>query len=739
MLSQLFDLNAPAAAVVLAAALVAGAYLFYRNSQLQTAIGQRANRDEVARLAEQRLQEMFDISPTGLLVTRLSDGQVLYVNPKLAALIGGTPQELVGRPAPNYYAHQTDREQLVSLLAKNGSVQDYELAIRRPDGERIWASFSANIHRYGGEEAIFASIIDISLRKDSESILIDATRTFRDLLESAPTAIIIAESASSQIIFANLHAANLLGLAQDELIGRAAQSLYRRPEQRQELVDALQQGKIIQDVELEFQRFDGQPLWMRVSARLTPYEGRQAVISTWEDITDRRQTEQRLRTSEKNHRLALEAAPFPLFIASAADHSLLLINRRAVQALFIGDQHKLDDALADDFMDAAVRAEVTQMLSGGEEITDREALVRPRTGARFWALVSARKIDFEGQPAFIFSFTDISEHKRNEREIAESRTTLRSMINASPIWMAMFDRSGYYLLVNRPFEVLIGRSAAKIEGRHYTEVLPAPLATRHATLINRCIEGEVVEFEGALDSEEFNPLATESVTTNVHGKYSPVIGKDGTVSGGVLAMIDITERHKAEEKLKAQFAEIHKLHQRLQEQVVRDPLTGLFNRRYLDETLDRELARARREGYPICVIMIDIDHFKRLNDTYGHQAGDEVLKALARLLTESMREGDMPCRYGGEEFTLVLPNATAPIARERAEEWRMRFEALATQFGRFELTSTISLGIAAYPEHGKTRDELIQAADEALYASKRAGRNTSRIHSTAEPSPEIPA
>ena len=717
---------------MLGAGAIAILLLMRRIHDMRKEITLIARREDDAVTSEARLHELFDLSPTGLIVTRLSDGEVLYINPKLAKLLGGVPKDYLGKSAPDYYAHANDREQLLALLKKNGLVQDYELTLRHPSGEPIWASLSANIHHFGNEPAVYSFIIDISLRKDSEGVLIDATRSFRDLLQSAPAAILIADTESGKILFANQHAADLTGLELDALIGQSATSLYVNPEDRTRIIADLKKGLPVQNIEKEFRHFNGSPMWMRVSARLSMYEGKEALISIWDDITDRRQAEHDLRKSEKNHRLALTAAPFPLLIASSENRSILLLNQRARQALKISETTPLADLKADDFVDTAVRAEIGQMLTGEEEITDREALIRPRTGPRFWALVSIRKTEFEGDPAFLLSFTDISEHKRIEREIADSRATLRSMINASPIWMAMFDRSGYYLLVNKPFESLLGRSAPQIETRHFTEVLPRPLAERHAPLINRCIEGEVVEFEGELESSDFNPLATESVTTYIYGKYSPVIAKDGTVSGGVLAMIDVTEHHAANEKLKSQFQEINRLHQLLKEQVIRDPLTGLFNRRYLDETLDREVARARREGYPVCVIMIDIDFFKHLNDTYGHQAGDEVLKTLAQLFTEGMREGDMPCRYGGEEFTLVLPNANAETARQRAEGWRLQFETTTTRFGQFELKSTISLGIASYPEHGKTRDELIQAADAALYDSKHGGRNRTSIFSPKE-------
>ncbi|OQY67359.1 MAG: hypothetical protein B6D47_10835, partial [Rhodocyclaceae bacterium UTPRO2] len=129
-----------------------------------------------------------------------------------------------------------------------------------------------------------------------------------------------------------------------------------------------------------------------------------------------------------------------------------------------------------------------------------------------------------------------------------------------------------------------------------------------------------------------------------------------------VAIADLRERKRLETDLKesnamlqAQLDEIHRLQADLREQAVRDGLTNLFNRRYLDETLERELARAKREGYPLSLVMIDIDHFKKLNDTYGHQAGDKVLRELAALLWGDVRAEDVPCRYGGEEFVVLLP------------------------------------------------------------------------------------
>ena len=193
---------------------------------------------------------------------------------------------------------------------------------------------------------------------------------------------------------------------------------------------------------------------------------------------------------------------------------------------------------------------------------------------------------------------------------------------------------------------------------------------------------------------------------------------------------NITERRRVEaqlreanDKLRGQLEEIENLHVALQEQAIRDSLTGCFNRRYLDETLERELSRSRREGYPLSLVILDLDHFKQINDTYGHQAGDQALVVLAETLRADIRHEDVLCRYGGEEFIILMPHMPLATAAERAEAWRQKIADIRVPFGKFELTFTTSAGVAAYPDHGKTPDELSQSADLALYLAKNGGRN----------------
>jgi diguanylate cyclase (GGDEF)-like protein len=162
----------------------------------------------------------------------------------------------------------------------------------------------------------------------------------------------------------------------------------------------------------------------------------------------------------------------------------------------------------------------------------------------------------------------------------------------------------------------------------------------------------------------------------------------------------------------------------LREQSVRDHVSGLFNRRYLEETLERELHRAARNDTPLGVIMMDVDRFKPLNDRYGHAAGDEVLRSLGVLLKSSLRFADIACRYGGDEFTLILPDASRDVVLARAEQLRCELATLEVQFlGRPLPGLTTSMGVAVFPDDGVTAAALLAASDVALYRAKQQGRD----------------
>ncbi|BBD63652.1 diguanylate cyclase with PAS/PAC sensor (plasmid) [Nostoc sp. HK-01] len=220
---------------------------------------------------------------------------------------------------------------------------------------------------------------------------------------------------------------------------------------------------------------------------------------------------------------------------------------------------------------------------------------------------------------------------------------------------------------------------------------------------------------------------------------TPLHNQRKQLTGRLLVLRDITQRYQAEsqlrqvnQRLQKQVQEIETLQAQLREQAIRDALTGLFNRRYFDEIFPKQLVQATQDSVSVALIMMDIDYFKSINDTFGHQAGDLVLQAFAQMLHDYVDSQEIVCRYGGEEFVIALPGVELEKAFERAEQIRLAIQATRRKFAGKEIYTTVSGGVGVFPDHGKTRDELLQAVDMALYAAKLDGRNCIKCVSSNE-------
>jgi len=258
-----------------------------------------------------------------------------------------------------------------------------------------------------------------------------------------------------------------------------------------------------------------------------------------------------------------------------------------------------------------------------------------------------------------------------------------------------------------------------------------------ASIIGRLIQEALPQWRDLLELDREHLFTQTSVDFTlgemVHHydlRISPIHNRNKQVVGRLIVLRDITSLKQLEKELmasnailKIQLEEINCLHQQLQEQIIRDPLTGLFNRRYLDETLQHEIAGVRRGRHPLSILMIDLDHFKSINDTYGHANGDMVLIELSKHLVGNVRSSDMVYRYGGEEFMILMTNTTTENACQRAEALRASVEAMEFHIDDQLLNLTISVGVATYPTHCAEIRGVIEAADAALYQAKAGGRN----------------
>ena len=309
-------------------------------------------------------------------------------------------------------------------------------------------------------------------------------------------------------------------------------------------------------------------------------------------------------------------------------------------------------------------------------------------------------------------------------KLQESEAHLRAIIETEPECVKQLAADGSLLNMNRAgLNMIEADSLEQVVNEKMYPLILSEHRDAFIALTNKVFTGESgnLEFEVQGLKGRHCWLETHAV---------PLRNSLGQITSLLAITRDITERkqhqklqEEIKQKLETQLAEITELQLLLQEQTVRDPLTGLNNRRYLDETLPRELSRAKREGHPLALIMIDLDHFKKINDIYGHMAGDAVLEYMSSILTTNARESDIICRYGGEEFLIVLPRMSLDNAFQRVEAWRLMFSTNPVKYGDLLIDVTFSAGISGFPEHGADPDTLIALADEALYISKNNGRN----------------
>ena len=223
------------------------------------------------------------------------------------------------------------------------------------------------------------------------------------------------------------------------------------------------------------------------------------------------------------------------------------------------------------------------------------------------------------------------------------------------------------------------------------------------------------------------------VWLEINGMISPVIPDAswfhlGTyaffvAATAILSNFIVTQLRKSNWELAMRLQQNEELRSELLKQALHDPLTGLYNRRYLTDMLEKEFARCQREELPLSAIVVDIDLFKSTNDTFGHRAGDAVLVSMAEYFASAVRASDFCCRYGGEEFVLIMPGVDKPTAHQRAEEFRKYIANMAVPFDGQNIAVTASFGIATFPTDAANIDELLNRADAALYQSKQNGRN----------------
>ncbi len=314
-------------------------------------------------------------------------------------------------------------------------------------------------------------------------------------------------------------------------------------------------------------------------------------------------------------------------------------------------------------------------------------------------------LEFKHQPlpsgGFVHCIYNITRKARQEQLSAQQYSQLRTMIDAMPCFVSLLNTNLQFVIANQYYEQHIGIPRADIEGSYVSDILPSALKDRHMGLIHKALQGETQHFDDHGPSKD-SPIKF------VHGAYIPCFDQHHNVTGIVDITYDTTDQRNQEENLRF-LAE-------------RDPLTGLFNRRKVMECLDIEILRANRQSSPLSVAVLDLDHFKNVNDTWGHAAGDLVLKEFALLCQQQIRKLDWLGRIGGEEFFLIMGDTDQQEAGIVLERILSVLRHHIFYWNQTEIRITCSAGFAQW-EPTQSNQQLYSQVDNALYQAKNQGRD----------------
>jgi diguanylate cyclase (GGDEF)-like protein/PAS domain S-box-containing protein len=510
---------------------------------------------------------------------------------------------------------------------------------------------------------------------------------------------------------------------------------------------ALARGEIDQyRLEKRFIHRDGSTLWCDVHVRLIRNEeGAPAlIVGTAADVTERKQAEEALRESSRRMVNILESIT-DAFFALDTDYNFTYLNQRAAAMLQRAPDELIGKNVWAEFPDAINYAFYDQYhyAMDHHETVIFDAYFPPLAT---WFDVRA----YPSPDGLSVYFHDITERKNEEA--------------ARKDWVTELERRTHELgLLNDMSDILqtcrTDEEAARAIRQIVPDLFPESSGALYAISASRT-QAEALTTWGTLEISHVcapddcwslrrgrNHLS-QATQSGLVCQHLPTPLPESSLcvpmmaQGEMLGMLNICREQgtisDAQQQLAVTVAE-HlslalanmRLRETLRHQAIRDPLTGLYNRRYMEESLERELRRAARHHTTLGVMMLDLDHFKRFNDTFGHAAGDIMLRELGRMLQHYLRGEDIACRYGGEEFTMILVDVSLAVTVQRANQIREAVKNLsATYRGQSLGLATASCGVAMFPEHGLTGEQLVRAADHALYRAKDAGRDRVMVAQT---------
>jgi diguanylate cyclase (GGDEF)-like protein/PAS domain S-box-containing protein len=545
----------------------------------------------------------------------------------------------------------------------------------------------------------------VAENKRAQQALSESEALLRAIFDSVQDGIILAESQSQRFRMVNASICRMLGYSPDEFLNLGVEGIH--PEESLPYVlsqfERLAKAEIGIAPNIPMKRKDGSVFYADANAGPMMLNGVACLVGVFRDITERKRAEQALAKSEALIRSVFDAVQDAIILADAESRRLKMVNASTCRMLGYSREELLDMRVED----VHPEADIAYVLSQFEQLAKGKIDVAPnlpmkrKDGTVFYADANVGHMTIDGVAFLVGVLRDITNRRQAEEKMRAAALYARSLSEAGLDPLATISVAGKILDVNEAAELATGVPRESLIGSDFSAYFTEP-DKAHAAYQEAFTKGSVRNY----------PLTMRQVSgklTEVLYNASVYRNEKGEVAGVLAVARDITERNRAEQA---------------EELARRDGLTGLYNHRTFYSMLKDEIVRAQRFKRPVSLLMLDIDHFKRVNDTHGHRAGDAILKGLSDLLMKQARAVDRACRYGGEEFTVILPEADTAVAINVAE--RMRAEVERQSFyidGGKTVAITISIGVATYPQQVDSLEALVKAADDALYAAKQGGRN----------------
>jgi diguanylate cyclase (GGDEF)-like protein/PAS domain S-box-containing protein len=681
-------------------------------------ISERKQAEEALASSEERLKILFEFAPDAYYMNDLQ-GNFVDGNKAAEELIGYKREEVIGRSLLE--ANLLLPEELsraAANMAKNAQGMPTgpdEFTLVRKDGTKVPAEIRTFPVNIGNETLALGIARDVTERKQAEEALRESEDKYRRLVQDSVDGIVIVEGL--EVRFVNRAALEILGYqSEEEVLGRPFTD-FVSPECRglmTERAHARQKGEDVPSrYEFTAVRKDGTEFPAELSVGRITYQGRGAVQGIIRDIGERRKAEEALQDSEKRYRLLAQNASDVIWTMDMnlrytyVSPSITRMRGYSVEEVMTQTVNESMTPASRDLAVKTLAEELAIEKMEHKDVTRSRALeleMNCKDGSTLWCEMKMIFLrDQDGRPTGILGVTrDISERKRAEDALRDSEERLRSLVTNAPVILFAIDREGVFTLSEGKGLAGLGLRPGQVVRRSVHDVFrDAPHIMEY---LQRALEGE--EFTATL---EVGPLIFET-------HYTPMRDQDGEITGGIGVAIDVTEREKAEQ-------ERGKLHAELQVRAITDSLTGLYDHAHFYRRLGEEIERCKRYDHRFALVMMDVDDFKRFNDSRGHQVGDDMLNLVADCIRSGLRRSDLAFRYGGDEFAAILPYADSAKAGTVVNRINRHItKSLRQRDGGDEDRLSVSAGVACFPDDGTAADDLVRIADAALYSSKWVAR-----------------